>query len=443
MKSTNRMNRRQMIAAGAAAAAVTIVPRHVLGGAGQKPPSEKLNIAGVGLHGMGIGDIQNCTSENIVALCDVDKNVLARDAKTFPKARLHTDFRKMLETQKEIDAVVTAPPDHLHAAISIMAMKMGKHVHCQKPLTHSVYEARQMGKVAKETKVATQMGNQGQASEEARLIAELIWAGAIGTVREVHGGSNRTPMISPRGIPRPKETPPVPAHLDWDLWIGPAPMRPYHPCYHPFAWRGWWDFGTGCLGDIGCHQFSAIFKALKPGHPTTVEASSSNHPYGKEVRDETAPLASITRWEFPAAGDRAAFTLTWWDGGLRPPRPDELEAGRGFGEGDWFYVIGDKGKIYGHSLIPHSRAQEYGKPPRKLERSPGHYVEWINACKGGPPAGSNFVDHAAHLAEVVLLGNIAIRTTGKLRWDGENLRFTNSEDANKLINPPYREGWSL
>jgi len=443
MTVQNQISRRQAIAAGAAAAAVTIVPRHVLGGAGQTAPSNKLNIAGVGLNGMGYGDIQNCTSENIVALCDPDQGVLARGAKAYPKAKLHADFRKMLETQKDIDAVVTAPPDHLHAAISIMAMKMGKHVHCQKPLTHSVYEARQMGKVAKETKVATQMGNQGQAGEEARLIAELIWAGAIGTVREVHGGSNRTPMISLRGIPRPRETPPVPKNLDWDLWIGPAPMRPYHPCYHPFSWRGWWDFGTGCLGDIGCHQFSAIFKALKPGHPTTVEASSSNHPYGKEVRNETAPLASITRWEFPAAGDRAAFTLTWWDGGLRPPRPEELEADRGFGEDDWFYVIGEKGKIYGHSLIPYARAQEYGRPPRKLERSPGHYKEWINACKGGPPAGSNFVDHAAHLAEVVLLGNNAIRTPGKLRWDGENLRFTNSEAANKLINPPYREGWSL
>jgi len=443
MRPTDPINRRDLLAAGAAAAAVTIVPRHVLGGPGQTPPSEKLNIAGVGLHGMGIGDIQNCTSENIVALCDVDQNVLARDAKTFPKAKLHTDFRKMLETQKDIDAVVTAPPDHLHAAVSIMAMKMGKHVHCQKPLTHSVYEARLMGKVAKETKVATQMGNQGQASEEARLICEVIWSGAIGTVREVHGGSNRRPMISPRGIPRPRETPPVPATLDWDLWIGPAPMRPYHPSYHPFAWRGWWDFGTGCLGDIGCHQFSAIFKALKPGHPTSVEASSSNHPYGPEVADETAPLASITRWQFPAQGDRAAFTLTWWDGGLKPPRPEELEADRQFGDGDWLYIVGDKGKIYGHRLIPDSRAREFGKPPRVLARSVGHYKEWINACKGGPPAGSNFVDHAAHLAEVVLLGNIAIRTREKLLWDGENLRFTNSEAANKLINPPYRAGWSL
>ena len=443
MRPTDPINRRDLLAAGAAAAAVTIVPRHVLGGPGRTPPSEKLNIAGVGLHGMGIGDIQNCTSENIVALCDVDQNVLARDARTFPKAKLHTDFRRMLETQKEIDAVVTAPPDHLHAVISIMAMKMGKHVHCQKPLTHSVYEARLMGKVAKETKVATQMGNQGQASEEARLICEVIWSGAIGTVREVHGGSNRRPMISPRGIPRPKEAPAVPTHLNWDLWVGPAPMRPYHPCYHFFAWRGWWDFGTGCLGDIGCHQFSAIFKALKPGHPTSVEASSSNHPYGPEVADETAPLASITRWQFPAQGDRAAFTLTWWDGGLKPPRPEELEADRQFGDRDWLYIVGDKGKIYGHRLIPDSRAREFGKPPRVLARSVGHYKEWIDACKGGPPAGSNFVDHAAHLAEVVLLGNIAIRTREKLLWDGENQRFTNSEAANRLINPPYRAGWSL
>jgi predicted dehydrogenase len=312
---------------------------------------------------------------------------------------------------------------------------MGKHVHCQKPLTHSVFEARLMAKVAKETGVATQMGNQGQASDEARLICETIWSGVLGTVREVHGGSNRRPMISPRGIPRPTETPPVPATLHWDLWVGSAPMRPYNPCYHPFAWRGWWDFGTGCLGDIGCHQFSAVFKALKPGHPTSVEASSSNHPYGPEVSQETAPLASITRWEFPAQGDRAAFTLTWWDGGLEP--------GRRFADDDWLMVIGDKGKMYDHRLIPDSKAREFGRPKQVLARSVGHYKEWIEACKGGPPAGSNFVDHAAHLAEVVLLGNIAIRTGEKLLWDGPNQRFTNSEAANRLINPPYRAGWVL
>jgi predicted dehydrogenase len=443
MKTTDSFNRRDALAAGAAVAAVTIVPRHVLGGPNFKPPSEKLNIAGVGVGGMGSGDIRSCASENIVALCDVDERARERNGKQFPKAKLYTDFRKMLETQKDIDAVVVSTPDHQHAVVSIMAMKLGKHVHCQKPLTHSVYEARMMGKVAKEMKVATQMGNQGQAGEAARLICETIWSGAIGTVREVHGGSNRYPPISPRGIPRPKDTPAVPAWLDWDLWVGPSPMRPYHPSYHPFAWRGWWDFGTGVLGDIGCHQFSAVFKALKPGHPTWIDACSSNHQCPPEVANETAPVSSITRWGFPAQGDRAAFTLTWWDGGLKPPRPEELEADRKFAEGDWLLIIGDKGKMLEHRIVPEARAREVGKPPQVLPRSPGHYVEWINACKGGPPAGSNFVDHAAHLAEVVLLGNISIRTKEKLYWDGENLRFTNSDAANALINPPYRAGWNL
>ncbi len=439
----SKLNRREMIAAGTAAwAAATIVPRHVLG-QGQTPPSEKLNVAAVGVGGMGTGDIANAASENVIALCDVDQNALARNAQRFPSAKLYADFRKLLDEEKSLDAVMCATPDHLHAVVSIAAMKAGKHVHCQKPLTHSVYEARMMGQVAREMGVATQMGNQGQASEQARLLCETIWSGAIGTVREVHAGSNRYPPISPRGIPRPQETPAVPEWLNWDLWLGPAPERPYHPCYHPFAWRGWWDFGTGVLGDIGCHQLSAVFKALKLGHPQWVEACSSNHQCPPEIANETAPLSSITRWQFPAEGDRAAVTITWWDGGLKPPRPEELEPDRKFAEGDWLLIVGDKGKMYGSRVIPDQRAQELGKPPEVLPRSPGHYIEWINACKGGEPAGSNFVDHAAHLAEVVLLGNIAIRTGEKLLWDGPNLRFTNSEAANQLINPPYRAPWTL
>lgn len=443
MQSDKHMlSRRSFMArSAAAAAAVSIVPRHVLGASNSA--NNKLNIAGIGVGGMGSGDIRAVMSENIVALCDVDRRALDRNAQTFPNAKLYTDYRKMLETQKDIDAVMIATPDHHHAVISIMAMKMGKHVHCQKPLTHSVYEARMMAKVAKETKVATQMGNQGQASETARLICETIWSGAIGTVREVHGGSNRFPPISPRGIPRPKDTPPVPAELDWDLWLGPAPKRPYHPSYHPFAWRGWWDFGTGVLGDIGCHQFSAVFKALKLGHPAWVEASSSNHQCPPEIANETAPLSSITRWFFPAEGQREAVTVTWWDGGLKPPQPDEIDSDSEFGEGDWLLIVGDKGKMYGHRIIPNAKAKEIGAPPRVLERSPGHYIEWIQACKGGAPAGSDFVNHAAHLAEVVLLGNIAIRTKQKLIWDGPNLRFANSDTANQLINPPYRDGWCL
>jgi predicted dehydrogenase len=444
MTKSSSVTRRQMLATGTAAAVFTIVPRHVLGGPGQNPPSNKLNIAGIGVGGMGTGDVRSVSSSNnIVALCDPDQRALDRNSKMYPAAQRYTDFRKMFETQKNIDAVMIATPDHVHAAATMMAIKMGKHVHCQKPLTHSVYEARMIGEAATNSKVGTQMGNFGQASEQARLICETIWSGALGTVREVHAGSNRTPMISLRGIPRPKETPPVPAYLDWEQWVGPAPMRPYHPCYHPFAWRGWWDFGTGCLGDIGCHQFSATFKALKLGHPISVEASSSNHPYGPEVANETAPLASITRWQFPAQGDRAPVTLTWWDGGLKPPRPEELEPGRAFADGDWLLVIGDKAKMYGHRLIPDTKAKEFGRPPRKLDRSPGHYVEWFEACKGGKPAGSDFAHHAAHLTEVVLLGNIAIRTKEKLLWDGENLRFTNSEAANRLLDPPYRTGWSL
>jgi predicted dehydrogenase len=443
MKLIHRITRRQAIKAGAAVAAFSLVPRHVLGGAGQTPPSEKLNIAGVGMGGMGYGDIRSVISENIVALCDVDQNALARNAKDFPNAKTYTDFRKMLETQNEVDAVMIATPDHTHAVVSLMAMRMGKHVHCQKPLTHSAYEARLMGKVAKETKVATQMGNQGQAGEAPRLICETIWSGAIGQVREVHAGSSRFPPISPRGIRRPADKPAVPSALDWDLWLGPAPERPYHPAYHPFAWRGWWDFGTGVLGDIGCHQLSAVFKALKLGHPAWVEASSSNHQCPPEIANETAPLSSITRWFFPATADRAPVTITWWDGGLKPSCPEEFEPSARFAEDDWLMIVGDKGKMYGHRIIPETKAKEIGTPPRMLPRSPGHYVEWLQACKGGPAAGSNFVDHAAHLAEVVLLGNIAIRTKDKLLWDGANFRFTNSEPANQLLQPPYRSGWSI
>jgi len=441
MGPTNGLKRREFLAGTAAAFAV--VPRHVLGGPAQAPPSEKLNIAGVGVGGMGFGDLRSVASENVVALCDVDRRMVARAAKEWPGAKVHADFRAMLETQKDIDAVMIATPDHNHAVVTMAALRAGKHVFCQKPLTHSAYEARKVAEAARGSKVATQMGNQGQASEEARLVCELIAAGALGTVREVHAWSNRYPTISPRGVPRPKDTPPVPEGLEWDLWLGPSPARPYHPCYTPFAWRGWWDFGTGVLGDIGCHQLSVVFKALRLGHPTSVEACSSNHQCPPEVTRETAPLASITRFEFPAEGDRAAVTITWYDGGMKPPRPDELEAGRRFGEDDGILIVGDKGKILGHRLIPEARAKEVGKPPQVLPRSPGHYKEWIEACKGGKAAGSNFADHAGHLAEVVLLGNIAIRVKEKLYWDGPNLRFTNSEEANALVNPPYRAGWSL
>ncbi|UCF17645.1 MAG: Gfo/Idh/MocA family oxidoreductase, partial [Phycisphaerales bacterium] len=260
----SKMLRREFVSATAAAAGFTIVSPHVLGGSGRVPPSEKLNIAGIGVGGRGAGDLDAVRSQNIVALSDVDKKQAAPTFKRYPRAARYKDFRRMLDKEdKNIDAVIVATPDHVHAVASMAAIKRGKHVYCEKPLAHSIYEVRKVTEAARQAGVATQLGNQGQASEGTRLVCEFIAAGAIGPVREVHSWCNRP--ISPRGMDRPKETPPVPEGLDWDLWLGPAPKRPYHPCYLPFTWRGWWDFGTGVLGDIGCHQFAPIFRALKLG----------------------------------------------------------------------------------------------------------------------------------------------------------------------------------
>lgn len=438
-----RFNRRQLIASGAAAATFSIIPRHVLGAPGQPSANHRLNIAGVGVGGMGSNDIRQVPTENIVAICDVDAKHAGRATENFPKAKVYTDFRRMLEDRNDIDAVMVATPDHNHAVVTMMALKMGKHVFCQKPLTHSVHEALAITQAAKEAKVATQMGNQGQASEGARLVCESIWAGAIGKVREIHSWSNRQPDISPRGVARPKETPPVPPELNWDLWLGPAPRRPYHPTYHPFAWRGWWDFGTGVLGDIGCHNLSAAFKALKLGWPTSVEACSTHWNAPPEVKNETAPLASIVTYRFAAEGDRPEILLRWYDGGMMPPLPEGIEPGRKIFTGDGTLIVGDQGMLLNHRLLPETKMKEFGKPPQVLPRSPGHYQEWIDACKGGKPAGSNFVDHSGRLAAVVLMGNIAIRTQEKLYWDPTKRQFSNSETANRLLNPPYREGWSL
>ncbi len=431
----------------AAVAAFTVVPRHVLGGAGNVPPSEKLNIAGIGIGGRGEGDLDECRSENIVALCDVDEAHAARVFKKYPKAKKWTDFRKMLDEQKDIDAVVIAVPDHLHAVVAMAAIKRGKHVYCEKPLAHCIWECRQLTLAAREAKVATQLGNQGQATEGNRLVSEIIWDGALGTVREVHAWCNRP--ISQRGIGRPKDTPPVPSTLNWDLWLGPAKYRPYNGAYLPFSWRGWWDFGTGVLGDIGCHQLDPVFRALKLGYPTTVEACSSNMDEGPAVKEETAPKSSIVRYEFPAREGFPPLTLVWYDGGLMPQRPAELEEGRKFGEADDNLFVGDKGKMLGYRLIPEARMKEYGKPPQKIARSPGHHKEWIDACKGGPAARANF-DWAGPLTEAVLVGNVALKMEKqlyekglKLHYDGPNMQVTNLPEANKYIRDEYREGWSL
>jgi len=442
------ITRRNFMGAAATVAAFTVVPRSVLGGAGQTPPSEKLNIAAIGAGGRASSDIDAVSSENIVALCDVDWRQARGQFRRHPEAKKYKDFRKMLdEMDKSIDAVVVATPDHVHAVASIAAIKRGKHVYCEKPLTHSVHEARMVAQAAREHGVATQMGNQGQASEETRLTCEYIWAGAIGPVREVHVWTDRplrglSDVYWPQGVKRPEDTPPVPDTLDWDLWLGPAPERPYNPAYVPFKWRGWWDFGTGALGDIGCHSIDPIWRALKLDAPLSVQAVCTL------VNDETYPVASIVTYEFGARGDMPPVKLTWYDGGLRPPRPEEMADGQQFGANGTLYV-GDKGKMFGYTLLPEALRKEFGKPPRVLERSPGHHIEWIQACKGGKPAGSNF-NHAGPLAEAVLLGNVVLRpsmkeklTRTKLLWDSKNFKFTNMPEANEFLRCSYRPGWSL
>ncbi len=446
-KTIKLLSRSNFIRSTIGAAGFMIIPRHVLGGPGYTPPSEKLNIAVIGAGGRGRSHLKEFKDQNIVALCDVDRRNLKKASKDLPKVKKYSDFRKMLDKEKSIDAVSVAIPDHVHAAASMAVMKRGKHLYCEKPLTHSVYEAKMVAEAAQKYKVATQMGNQGQASEETRLKCEYIWDGAIGPVREVHLWT-RKPLKGlnyvywPQGISRPAETHSVPSYLDWDLWLGPAPERPYNRCYMPFKWRGWLDFGTGVLGDIGCHAMDSVFRALKLGHPESVEAVSTR------LNKETYPAASIIHYKFPKRPGFPPLKLSWYDGGLRPPRPDELEDSRVMGDSGVLFV-GDKGKMLGNRLIPESKMTEYKKPEKTIPRSIGHFEEWINACKGGVPAGSNF-DHAGLLTQVVLLGNIALRLEvnekmngARLEWDGDKMEFTNCDKANQFLHRKYRDGWSL
>jgi hypothetical protein len=446
---------------------VAIVPRRVLGGQGHVPPSEKTTLAAIGTGGQGIQNIEiflQFPEVQVVAVCDVNREsggylswnwtqgkeqrpagreparrlveehyAKEKSSGTYRGCRGYRDFRELLAKER-VDAVMIATPDHTHAVATMAALKQGKHVYCEKPLTYSVYEARQVAEAARQAKVATQLGNQGQASEEARLVREFILDGAIGAVHEVQVWSGPRFWAWPTWEGRPPETPPVPDGLDWDLWLGPAPERPYHPAYCPWTWRNWWDFGTGLLGDLWCHKISTVFKALKLGHPTAVEASST------KIDPEIYPLGVIARYEFPARGDMPPVTLTWYDGGLKPARPKELEPGRGM---DDVIYIGDKGTLMGHRLIPESKMKSYGRPPKRLPRSVGHHKEWIDACRGGPPAGANFVDHAGLLTEVCMLGNVALRTGNKILWDGPNLKVTNDAAANRYLHRHYRQGWTL
>src|SRR5262245_42264438 len=504
------LSRRKFLRQTATAAfGISIVPRRVLGCAGYIPPSDRVNVAFIGVGAQGLRvmlrflqqpDVQG------VAVCDVmasAANYPQWDTHEFCKSvrkllgvdsgwdwlspdepvqlthalrvtggvagrepcqkivdgyygaqqrsgeyrgcAAYSDFRELLEKQKDVDGVVVCTTDNLHAAVSAAAMRKHKHVFCQKPLTHTVYEARRIAEIARETGVATQIAVANQASEDTRLVCEWIWSGAIGPVREVHNWSSRPYWA--QGVERPTDGEPVPKGLDWDLWLGPAPERPFNHAYIPFSWRGWADFGCGALGDMGCYSYDTIFRVLKLEAPVSVEANSTDR-YA-----EPYPLASISRYQFAARGEMPPVTFTWYDGGLKPARPAELEENRPFkGEGDedeGLLFVGDSGKILcgfngrRPQLIPQAKMDAYQPPPKTLPRSPGNAREWLDACKGGTvKPGGNF-EFSSMVTETLLLGNVATMLGQRLAWDRTNLQVTNAPAAEKFIRPERRAGWEL
>ncbi|UCD23476.1 MAG: Gfo/Idh/MocA family oxidoreductase [Gemmatimonadota bacterium] len=427
----------------AAGAAFHVVPRNVLGGAGFRAPSDTLNVACIGVGGMGGSDVRGMSTENIYALCDVDDRRGARSFGEFPQAKRYRDFRVMLEREADnIDAVTVSTPDHTHAVAAMMALDMGKHVYCQKPLTRTIWEAQQLMDAARSSGVATQMGNQGHSWEGTRQIREWVEAGWIGTVREIQYWTNRP--IWPQAIERPLEMYHTPHHFDWDLWLGPAPERPYHPAYAPFNWRGWWDYGTGALGDIACHAMDAAFWALELGYPTSIEAEST------QLFEETAPAVSRIAYHFPARGNRQEIKVVWRDGNLTPPRPFDLAEADSWPPGSSGQLwVGDEGTllagIYGDGprLVNASRhAELMASPPTETyARTEGVYVEWIDACKSGGKAGSDFATHSGPLTEMVLLGNLAVRAAKALELDPSTGQVTNTEIPEEYVKPTYRQGW--
>ena len=404
--------------------------------------NEKLNIAGIGIGGRGAANVNGVASENIVALCDVDEKHAAQTFERYPNAKRYKDFRKMLdEMHHQIDAVVIGTPDHTHAPAGVMAMKLGKHCYCEKPLTHSVYEARMMAEVARKNKLVTQMGTQIHAGSNYRRVVELIQTGAIGTVRKVHvwlganfsGPPRPTDMYQPDA---PSDRFPVPDTLDWDLWLGPASYRPYNPAYAPRRWRSWWNFANGQLGDFFCHYCDLAFWALKLRHPLTVEAEGPVHP-------ESAARWTIARQEYPARGDLPPVTLTWYNGGGYPALVKENKVPQ------WssaVLFIGSDGMLIAdynqHQLLPEEKFADFKRPDPFIPDSIGHHREWIEACKTGGQTTCNF-DYSGALTEAALLCNVALRTGRKLTWDARNLKAIGCPEADKFIRREYRKGWTL
>lgn len=449
------LSRRSFLAAGIAAP--IIVPRHVLGGSGRQAPSDTLTIAAVGVAGMGQSYLGGCASERIVALCDLDHNRSARVFKRYPDAKRYHDYRRMFDKEK-FDALIIATPDHTHAILLTAGLKLGKHIYCAKPITHSIAEARKIRAAVLEAKnLVTKSSVQSSGTERARGTTELLKSGAIGAVRELHIWCDHPAY--PCSLVRPTDVQSPPKGMDWDMWIGPAPYRPYHSAYHPANWRPWWDFGSGTVGDMACHTLHVYFKELQLGAPTIVYGRASGRHKGFfqfVSTPECQSHANIITWEFPARGELPAMSVHWYDGGMKPHRPVELDRSVQLPSSGLLFV-GDKGKLItgygggnpfgrrgvaGGLLLPEDKFRDFEQPAKTMPRCNDHYREWTQACKSGGRTVCP-IEFGCEMTEMALLGAMALRTRRVLAWDAENMRVTNHADANKLVDPPYRKGWSL
>ena len=452
------MSRRSFLTTAAALAAAAS-GRRVLAASGQTArglqPSDRVALAIVGAGGRGVENIREAVAAgaSIVALCDCDEQHAAGSFAAHPDARKYRDWRRMLDAEKTLDAVLVCTPDHSHAVVSIAAMQLGKHVYCEKPLARSIWEARQMARVAAESRVATQMGTQGHAFEGTRQAVEALRARVIGDVTELHVWTDRPAGWWAQGVQRPAETPPVPATLDWDVWLGPAPERPYHPAYVPFKWRGFWDFGTGAIGDMGIHNLDTAYWGLELGTPTRVTVRDCAPAMNAPETKETAPLWSIIDLEFPARGTRPALKMTWYDGGRLPPS-DLFQGQKLITRDGGSLVVGSKGTLFTRTwhggqtdadrfvLLPAERFSDVTLPEPTLPRTSSHHQEWLDACRGQGKTQSPF-EYAATLTEALLLGNVALRTGQPVEWDAAGMRVVNNPAAEILVRPEFRKGWTI
>ncbi|MHC4118950.1 MAG: Gfo/Idh/MocA family protein [Planctomycetota bacterium] len=453
-----RLSRRSLLAVGLAAP--IIVPRFVLGGPGNQAPSDKLRIAGVGVGGMGQSYLGECRHENIVALCDLDHNLAGKVFKRFPGARTYHDYRRMFEKEADdFDALIIATPDHTHAVLLTEAIRLNKHIYCAKPITHSIAEARSVRQaVLNAPHLVTKSSVQSSGCEPSRCTTELVTSGVLGPIRELHIWCNHP--VYPCSLVRPAEEQTPPPGMDWDLWLGPAPYRPYHSAYHPSNWRPWWDFGSGTVGDMACHTLHAYFKELKLGTPTTVYGRGSIRHKGFfqfVSTPECQSHANTVTWQFGERAGLPPLTVHWYDGGMKPHRPFELDNNVQLPDTGLLFV-GEQGKlltgyaggnpfgrsrgIQGGLLLPEKKFRDFKQPAKTLYRCNDHYGEWIRACKAGTRTVCP-IEFGCEMTEMALLGALALRTKRVLAWDAEAMRVTNHADANKFVDPPYRDGWTL